>query len=46
LLHDGGHKAMGADRSQSVIATDHLIHRYKSDDYKFVTVADMMAPKI
>jgi peptidoglycan/xylan/chitin deacetylase (PgdA/CDA1 family) len=46
LLHDGGHKALGADRSQTVIATDHLIHRYKSEGYKFVTVADMMAPKI
>ena len=25
LLHDGGHKQMGANRSQTVIATDHLI---------------------
>ena len=23
LLHDGGHKQIGADRSQTVIATDH-----------------------
>jgi peptidoglycan-N-acetylglucosamine deacetylase len=37
LLHDGGHKQMGADRSQTVIATDHLITRYKSDGYEFVT---------
>ncbi len=42
LLHDGGHKQMGADRSQTVIATDHLIARYKSDGYEFVTIPQMM----
>lgn len=42
LLHDGGHKQMGADRSQTVIATDHLIARYKAEGYEFVTVSDMM----
>ena len=42
LLHDGGHKQMGADRSQTVIATDHLITRYKSEGYEFVTVPRMM----
>ena len=38
LLHDGGHRAMGADRSQTVIATENLILRYKDQGYKFVTV--------
>ena len=42
LLHDGGHKQMGADRSQTVLASDHLIARYKQDGYKFVTVPQMM----
>jgi peptidoglycan-N-acetylglucosamine deacetylase len=42
LLHDGGHKAMGADRSQTVLATDSLIARYKSEDYEFVTISQMM----
>src|SRR5271157_5901128 len=42
LLHDGGHKQMGADRSQTVIATDHLITRYKSEGYEFVTIPEMM----
>jgi peptidoglycan/xylan/chitin deacetylase (PgdA/CDA1 family) len=42
LLHDGGHKAFGADRSQTVIATDHLIAQYKSEGYEFVTVPEMM----
>ncbi len=43
LLHDGGHKQIGADRSQTVIATDHLISRYKSEGYEFVTIPQMMA---
>ena len=38
LLHDGGHKGMGADRSQTVIATDNLIRRYKDQGYEFVTI--------
>ena len=38
LLHDGGHKGMGADRAQTVIATDNLIRRYKDQGYEFVTV--------
>ncbi|MFZ0817999.1 MAG: polysaccharide deacetylase family protein [Candidatus Sulfotelmatobacter sp.] len=43
LLHDGGHKQAGADRSQTVIATDHLLARYKLADYEFVTIPQMMA---
>ena len=42
LLHDGGHTQMGADRSQTVIATDRLIARYKSEGYTFVTIPQMM----
>jgi len=42
LLHDGGHKQMGADRSNTVSATDHLITRYKSEGYDFFTVPQMM----
>jgi len=43
LLHDGGHKQMGADRSQTVIATDHLVARYKLEGYEFVTIPQMIA---
>jgi peptidoglycan-N-acetylglucosamine deacetylase len=43
LLHDGGHKQMGADRSQTVIATDRLIAGYKAEGYEFVTVPEMMS---
>ena len=43
LLHDGGHRAMGADRAQTVIATDNLIRRYKGEGYEFVTVEEMKA---
>ena len=42
LLHDGGHKEMGADRSQTVLATDRLITRHKSEGYEFVTIPQMM----
>ena len=43
LLHDGGHRAMGADRAQTLIATDNLIRRYKDQGYEFVTVDEMRA---
>ncbi|MGA9509145.1 MAG: polysaccharide deacetylase family protein [Candidatus Sulfotelmatobacter sp.] len=43
LLHDGGHKQLGADRSQTVIATNHLITRYKNEEYEFATIPQMMA---
>jgi len=43
LLHDGGHRALGADRTQTVIATDNLIQRYKGEGYEFVTVEEMLA---
>jgi peptidoglycan-N-acetylglucosamine deacetylase len=42
LLHDGGHKQMGADRSQTVLATERLICRYKGEGYEFVTIPKMM----
>jgi peptidoglycan-N-acetylglucosamine deacetylase len=42
LLHDGGHRAMGADRAQTVIATGNLIRQYKEQGYEFVTVSEMM----
>jgi peptidoglycan/xylan/chitin deacetylase (PgdA/CDA1 family) len=43
LLHDGDHEAFGADRSQTVIATDRLIARYKSEGYEFATVPEMLS---
>jgi peptidoglycan/xylan/chitin deacetylase (PgdA/CDA1 family) len=42
LLHDGDHRQMGADRSQTVLATDRLIDRYKTQGYEFVTIPEMM----
>jgi peptidoglycan/xylan/chitin deacetylase (PgdA/CDA1 family) len=46
LLHDGGHKQMGADRSQTILATDHLITKYKSEGYEFTTIPQMLGRKI
>jgi len=43
LLHDGGHRGMGADRSQTVIAAGNLIARLRDQGYEFVTVEDMRA---
>jgi peptidoglycan/xylan/chitin deacetylase (PgdA/CDA1 family) len=43
LLHDGGHRAMGADRAQTVMATENLIRRYRDQGYEFVTVEEMRA---
>ncbi len=38
LLHDGGHIAMGADRSQSVQATRLILNRHKPGPLRYVTV--------
>jgi peptidoglycan/xylan/chitin deacetylase (PgdA/CDA1 family) len=43
LLHDGGHSALGADRAQTVIATENLIRKYRDQGYEFVTVEEMRA---
>jgi peptidoglycan/xylan/chitin deacetylase (PgdA/CDA1 family) len=43
LLHDGGHRAMGADRAQTVIASESLIRRYRDQGYEFVTADEMLA---
>ncbi|MCU1296404.1 MAG: hypothetical protein JWO91_682 [Acidobacteriaceae bacterium] len=46
LLHDGGHRAFGTDRSNTVRATDRLIAKYKAAGLEFVTVPEMMAKQI
>jgi peptidoglycan/xylan/chitin deacetylase (PgdA/CDA1 family) len=46
LLHDGDHETFGADRSQTVIATDRLIARYKAEGYEFVTVPEVMGKPV
>jgi len=43
LLHDGGHRAMGADRAQTIVATENLIRRYRDQGYEFVKVDEMLA---
>jgi peptidoglycan/xylan/chitin deacetylase (PgdA/CDA1 family) len=42
LLHDGGHREMGADRSRTVTATDRLIAKYQSEGREFVTIPAMI----
>src|SRR3954469_5876466 len=38
LLHDGGHKTLGADRAHTVQATQRLIPRLKDDGFRFVSL--------
>jgi peptidoglycan/xylan/chitin deacetylase (PgdA/CDA1 family) len=40
LLHDGGHRAFGAERALTVQATGKLLERYA--DKRFVTVSDLL----
>lgn len=42
LMHDGGHRAIGADRSQTVLATHRLIEKYKTEGHEFVTIPQMI----
>jgi peptidoglycan-N-acetylglucosamine deacetylase len=46
LLHDGDHSAFGADRAQTVIATENLIRRYRDQGYEFATVEEMRAVRV
>jgi len=46
LLHDGEHRALGADRAQTIIATDNLIRKYRDQGYEFVTVDEMLAASL
>jgi len=45
LLHDGGHKQMGVDRSHTITATDCLISRYMAEGYDFATIPQMIASR-
>jgi peptidoglycan/xylan/chitin deacetylase (PgdA/CDA1 family) len=38
LLHDGGHTAMGVDRSRSLAATELILARYSPGETRYVTV--------
>lgn len=44
LLHDGGHRALGADRSRTVDAVDHLLAEY-AGRFQFTTILEMMQQK-
>ncbi len=46
LLHDGGHLALGTNRSHTVRATDLLIRKYRELGYEFVPVSEMLADSV
>ena len=41
LLHDGGHLALGTDRSYTVEATRRLLQRYSAESKEFVAMPDL-----
>ena len=43
LLHDGGHRRFGTDRSLTVRAVKDIVERHKNEGYRFCTVPEMMA---
>ena len=43
LLHDGGYRRMGADRSRTVASSDEILTRYKEEGYEFVTIPQMLS---
>ncbi len=46
LMHDGDQRAMGADRSHTVEATERVIAYCKSKGYEFITIPEMMGKQI
>lgn len=42
LMHDGGHRAFGADRGHTVASTRELIRHCKGEGYEFVTISEML----
>ncbi len=46
LMHDGDQRAMGADRSHTVQATDRIVAQYKAEGLQFVTIAEMMKKQL
>ena len=45
LLHDGGHRHMGVDRSRTVVSLERIITEGQQRGLKFVTVPEMMEAK-
>jgi peptidoglycan/xylan/chitin deacetylase (PgdA/CDA1 family) len=43
LLHDGGYRRMGSDRSRTVAASDEILTRYGEEGYEFVTIPQMLS---
>ena len=43
LLHDGSDRALGADRSKTLAATEAIIERGRASGYEFVTVPELVS---
>ena len=46
LMHDGDQRAMGADRSHTVEATERIVAQHKAEGYQFVTIPEMMKKRL
>jgi peptidoglycan-N-acetylglucosamine deacetylase len=46
LMHDGDQRAMGANRSHTVEATERILAAYKAEGYEFVTIPEMMGKQL
>jgi len=46
LMHDGDQRAMGAERSHTVEATDRVVAYCKSRGYQFMTIPEMMKKQL
>jgi len=42
LLHDGGYRRMGADRSRTVAASEQILTHYRREGHEFVTIPQML----
>lgn len=42
LLHDGGHRAFGTDRSKTVAAVERMVIRLKAEGREFATIPEML----
>jgi peptidoglycan-N-acetylglucosamine deacetylase len=45
LLHDGGHREIGADRRHTVAATDRILSRYRAEGFEFIGVREWIESK-
>ncbi len=46
VLHDGGHRGLGADRRHSIEALEHWLPRWRDAGLEFVTIDQVVRPRV